>query len=60
MDLYPSVEKTQLEDFITRAYRKSFDTTKTRQRDKFSRLQEKIARFRTEEQKDDSDSIKEK
>ena len=60
-DLYkkiPSEQKTKLKDFIVRAYRKSFDMTKTKQRDKFSKLQEKIVAFRTEEQKDDNDLIK--
>ena len=51
-------QKNHLEDFITYAYQKLFDTSKTRQIDKFSRLQEKIVGFRTEEQKYDSDSIK--
>ena len=45
-DLYgkiPPAEKNLVEDFISHAYRKLFDMSKTRQRDKFSRLQEKIA-----------------
>ena len=56
--MYLQWKKTQLEDFIVGSYRKLFDMTKTRQRDKFSKLQEKIVGFRTEEQNDDSESIR--
>ena len=54
----PSAEKTQLEEFIAHAYRKSFDIAKTGQREKSSKLQQKTTESRTGGQKDNSDSIK--
>ena len=53
----PSVEKTQLEEFIACAYRKSFDATKTRHREKFDKLQQKTTDSGTGGQKDNSDYI---